>query len=191
MPIWKIDDMLKVINNLKGIRFKRNSKVSIDIDKDYLYINGYACPTGTGSTGMVPIIGGSGKVNWGYAGGTTGASIQGDTGLQGVTGIDGAYASMGFTGAQGLTGSEGLTGSQGITGLQGITGSQGLTGSEGLTGSQGSTGLSIPGYTGLIGITGSQGLTGPAGELIALYGTDVPPSPVGYANGTVYIRYVS
>lgn len=193
MPVFKLDDMFKVVNNLRGLKFVRNSKVDITIDEDYLYINGYGLPTGVGSTGMVPIIGDNHRISWGYAGGTTGSEgIQGVTGLQGPTGSQGdtGVSIPGYTGFQGVTGFQGPTGFQGDTGVSipgytgypGVTGLIGETGDQGLTGQQGETGregITAGGVTGMIciniegdnnGLTGSQYIsTGRKGEIVMPY----------------------
>lgn len=116
MPIFKFDDFAKIINNGNKIVPKLNDKVSIEVDRKYLYINQMQFPTGcAGDTGMSLMATYTG-LYWGYPE----AGSQGHTGSQGPTGA--------FGGPPGQTGVQGITGLIGPTGIQGFTGSQGITG---------------------------------------------------------------
>lgn len=189
MPVWKMDDWADVSDNAKRITPRRNKNVQISVDSKFLYINGFACPTGTGATGQIMQCGGTG-ISWVDPpfGGETGVQgptgSQGETGAQGLigeTGLDGAYAGQGVTGVQGETGIDGPTGMIGPTGIIGSTGSQGETGLDGAYAGQGVTGLQGPvgqtgsqghtGIQGLVGQTGAQGITGLAGAYAAIGAT--------------------
>lgn len=135
--------------------------------------------------------------------GSTGAGIQGETGLQGSQGDTGIQGSQGETGVQGL---QGTTGVQGIQGTTGVQGSQGATGAQGSTGLQGPTG--IQGTQGNTGIQGSTGVGAASPLFIAqvsitgntdgtaayvvntIYGTGAAPAAAGFPNGTVYFQYL-
>lgn len=114
MPIFKFDDFAKIINNGNKIVPKLNDKISIEVDRNYLYINQMAFPTGcAGDTGMV-LMGSHTGMYWDVI------PTIGSTGIQGPTGA--------YGGPPGATGSQGQTGLRGTTGIQGQTGVQGITG---------------------------------------------------------------
>lgn len=123
MPIFKFDDFAKIINNGNKIVPKLNDKISIEVDRNYLYINQMAFPTGcAGDTGMV-LMGSHTGMYWDVI------PTIGSTGIQGPTGAFG-----GPPGATGLQGQTGLRGPAGINGTNGLTGIQGQTGLRGITG---------------------------------------------------------
>jgi hypothetical protein len=134
MPIWKFDDFANIVDNAKRIIPKVNDKVSISVDKKFLYINDTAMPTGPGMTGMIMQCGDDARLSWvdpgqlgtGQTGpqGATGAFIIGATGLMGSTGRDGAFVAQGVTGVQGTTG---LIGETGLGAVGGLTGCLNLT----------------------------------------------------------------
>ena len=205
MPVWKFDDFADIYDNAKRIVPRKNKNVQISVDSKFLYINGFACPTGTGATGMIMQCGGTG-VSW-VEPSSVGA---GATGAQGVTGA--------YGGPQGATGLGNFTqktdfnvgvnvpeimwnfqdetfygyvtgvnhwvqisagSTVGATGLMGPTGIRGTTGAQGSTGIKGSTG--VQGATGRDGAYAAQGVTGLQGATGAGGGSEV----VKYATGAM------
>jgi len=146
MPVWDFSDFARIIDNAKKIVPKINRDVHLSVDRNFLYVNSMALPTGCGVTGQVLWSGGTGCC-WGYP-----DIVSGETGVQGQ---------QGSTGIKGETGIQGPSGTQGETGTQGPSGIQGQTGIQGTSGNQGETGLS--GSSGGQGETGIQGVTGTSG----------------------------
>ena len=64
MPIWDFSDWADIKDNAKRIVPRINDKVSISVDKKFLYINGVAMPTGPGVTGMILQANGLSQLAW-------------------------------------------------------------------------------------------------------------------------------
>ncbi len=169
------------IINLGSKKVSRyNRDITVEVDRDYLYINGNAMPTGLGETGQTLLSGDSGIVSWAYpdpVGATGVVGAQGETGLgnfvQKTDFDDGAHVPEIMWNFQDecfygyVTGvnkwvqisSGSIGGSTGIMGVDGATGIQGETGVKGETGPAGAP----QGETGSQGYTGAQGNTGMQG----------------------------
>jgi hypothetical protein len=72
------------------LQYQYNPGIRIEFDKDFLYINGYAMPTGTAAiAGSALLCGESGYLYWGTPAAVGATGLQGATGAQGATGTHG------------------------------------------------------------------------------------------------------
>ena len=86
MPIWEFNDWADIKDNAKRIVPRINDKVSISVDKKFLYINDVGMPTGPGMTGMILVSNNLSQLGW----------VSADSVGMGATGPAGARGDMGF-----------------------------------------------------------------------------------------------
>lgn len=198
MPIWEFDDWADIKDNAKRIVPRINDKVSISVDKKFLYINGIGMPTGPGMTGMIMQSNSVGTLSWVNAD-SIGVGATGPAGADGdmvfydsdvfttpeivpaimwsrtkeaffgyVTGMQGKWVQISSGSMQGATG---------ILGVNGATGVQGVTGRDGGSLFQGYTG--VQGIQGATGVRGMGGLTGCLNITIDGRGYNITPGYKG------------